>query len=91
VATTNKQNSVQIPLPQPGASRKTSALGIVDPDLDYTLERLAAVLGITPRTLREQYINSGKLMAMPMGKSYVVPGYCWRHCVMASLELCDET
>jgi hypothetical protein len=72
-------------LQQP-TGKKTAALGIIDPDLLYTLERAAITIGITPRMLREEYVNTGQLMAMPMGRSYLIPGYAIHQLVMSNLE-----
>lgn len=74
---------------QPSTSKKTASLGIIDPDLVYTLERAAIVLGIPPRNLRENYVNTGDLMAMPFGRSYLIPGYAIHQLVMSRLEQCE--
>lgn len=73
----------------PAASKKQAALGKIDSDTTYTLERLAVDLGVTPRTLREEYINTGELMAMRFGRSYLIPGYVFQQLVIANLERCE--
>lgn len=56
-------------------SAKPAPLGVVDPDLVYTLERVAVTLGVTPRYIREQWINTKKIEPMPFGRGYLIPGH----------------
>lgn len=72
------------------ATQKQAASGIIDPSLLYTLERLAVTLGVTPRYVREEWINTGKLDAMPMGRTYVIPGEIVATFVLRNLDCKGE-
>jgi hypothetical protein len=55
-------------------TKKAEAPGIIEPGNVYTLERAAAILGCPPRTLREDFVNAGRLAAMPFGRGYLLTG-----------------
>lgn len=67
-------------------STKPAALGIIDPDLVYTLERVAITLGTTPRFVREQWINTDEIDAMPFGRTYLIPGHVVINLVQRKLQ-----
>lgn len=72
------------------AANKTSATGEIDPNIIYTLERLAVTLGQTPRYIRENWINNGKLDAMPLGRTYLIPGEVVANFVLRELDTKGE-